>query len=145
MQFIKELWSEKKLVWELAKNDCKARFSSSALGAVWTFLQPLINILVIWYVFEIGFKNPPVDDVPFIVWYLPAFLSWNFFSEGLSTSTTSLLEYSYLVKKVNFKVSIIPVIKIVSAALIHSVYYDCKFSVWNKNECILPSSSILFL
>ncbi len=119
MQFIKELWSEKKLVWELAKNDCKARFSSSALGAVWTFLQPLINILVIWYVFEIGFKNPPVDDVPFIVWYLPAFLSWNFFSEGLSTSTTSLLEYSYLVKKVNFKVSIIPVIKIVSAALIH--------------------------
>lgn len=79
----------------------------------------MINILVIWYVFEIGFKNPPVDDVPFIVWYLPAFLSWNFFSEGLSTSTTSLLEYSYLVKKVNFKVSIIPVIKIVSAALIH--------------------------
>ena len=94
MQFIKELWSEKKLVWELAKNDCKARFSSSALGAVWTFLQPLINILVIWYVFEIGFKNPPVDDVPFIVWYLPAFLSWNFFSEGVSTSTTSQLEYS---------------------------------------------------
>lgn len=119
MQFIKELYQERRLLWELAKNDCKARFSSSALGSIWTFLQPLINILVIWYVFQVGFKTAPVENVPFIVWYLPAFLSWNFFSEGLSQATTSLVEYSYLVKKVNFKVSIIPIIKIMSAAFIH--------------------------
>lgn len=119
MRFIKEVFQERKLICELAKNDCKARFSSSALGVVWTFLQPLINILVIWFVFEIGFKSAPVEGCPFIIWYLPAFLSWNFFSEGLSQSTTSLLEYSYLVKKVNFKVSIIPIIKILSAAFIH--------------------------
>lgn len=119
MNFLIEIYKERKLLWELAKNDCKARFSSSALGSIWTFLQPLINILVIWYVFQVGFKSAPVVDVPFIVWYLPAFLSWNFFSEGLSQATTSLLEYSYLVKKVNFKVSIIPIIKILSASLIH--------------------------
>lgn len=119
MEFLKEVFHERKLIWELAKNDCKARFSSSALGSIWTFLQPLINILVIWFVFQVGFKSAPVENVPFMVWYLPAFLSWNFFSEGLSQSTTSLMEYSYLVKKVNFKVSIIPIIKILSAAFIH--------------------------
>lgn len=119
MNFLIEIYKERKLLWELAKNDCKARFSSSALGSIWTFLQPLVNILVIWFVFQVGFKSAPVEDVPFIVWYLPAFLSWNFFSEGLSQATTSLLEYSYLVKKVNFKVSIIPIIKILSASLIH--------------------------
>lgn len=119
MNFLTEIYKERKLLWELAKNDCKARFSSSALGSIWTFLQPLVNILVIWFVFQVGFRTAPVEDVPFIVWYLPAFLSWNFFSEGLSQATTSLLEYSYLVKKVNFKVSIIPIIKILSASFIH--------------------------
>lgn len=119
MKLLVEIWNNKNILWELARNDCKARFSTTALGATWTFLQPLINILIIWYVFQVGFKSAPVENVPFIVWYLPAFFSWNFFSEALGYATNSILEYSYLVKKVNFKVSIIPVIKIVSASFIH--------------------------
>lgn len=114
-----DIWSERKIIWNLAINDCKARFASSGLGVVWVFLQPLMTILVTWFVFQVGFKTTPVENIPFIVWYIPAYLSWTFFSEGLIKVTNSLLEYSYLVKKVNFKVSIIPIIKVISSAFIH--------------------------
>lgn len=122
MKFVRNLIRARNVIWQLAKNDCKARFAASGLGVVWAFLQPLLNILVIWFVFQVGFRSMPVEDVPFIVWYIPAFLSWNFFSEAVSQSTNSLLEYSYLLKKVNFNVTIIPLIKIVSSAIIHAAF-----------------------
>lgn len=121
-KFMYELWRDRTTIWELSKNDCKARFASSALGIVWSFMQPLLNVFVLWFVFQIGFKSMPVDDIPFIVWYIPAFLSWNFFSEAVGQSTDSLISYSYLLRKVNFDVPMIPLIKIISASLIHVAF-----------------------
>ncbi len=118
--FFRGLWKDRIVIWQLAKNDCKARYASSALGVTWAFLQPLLNVFVLWFVFQVGFKSMPVDNIPFIVWYIPSFLSWNFFSEAVSQSTDSLISYSYLLKKVNFNVSIIPLIKVISAAIIHT-------------------------
>ncbi len=117
---IKSLIKNRKILWELAKNDTKARFSSSILGAVWTVLQPLVNMLVIWGVFQWGFRSSDLEGgIPFIVWYMPAFLIWNFFSEATSQASNSVIDYSYLVKKVNFNVDIIPAIKVLSNAIIH--------------------------
>lgn len=120
--FFKNLIREKRVIWNLAKNDCVARFASSGLGVVWSFLNPLMTILVFWFVFQVGFKNAPIQNVPFMVWYIPAFLSWNYFSETLIQVTGSLREYKYLVTKVNFEVSVIPLIKVISYAFIHAVF-----------------------
>lgn len=125
----RNLFSGQKLLWGLAKNDLKGRFASSFLGGIWAFIQPLITLLVIWFVFQVGFKNPPVNDVPYIVWLAPAYLSWNFFSETLISGTSSLLEYSYLVKKVNFRVSMIPLVKIMSSAIIHIAFIGVIFAL----------------
>lgn len=122
INFMRSIWRDRSIVWQLAKNDCKARFASAALGMTWSFMQPLLNVMVLWFVFQVGFKSMPVENVPFIVWYIPAFLSWNFFQEAVSQSTNSLAEYCYLLKKVNFNVPIIPLIKIFSAAIIHVVF-----------------------
>lgn len=122
VNFFSALYKERGVIWNLSINDVKARFASSGLGAVWSFITPLMNIFVFWIVFQVGFKNPPIEDVPFMVWYLPAFLSWNYFSETLVQVTNSLLEYRYLVKKVNFETSVIPVIKVVSYGMIHLVF-----------------------
>lgn len=122
IEFLKELWSERDVVWRLSTNDCKARFASSGLGVIWSFLTPLMTILVFWFVFQVGFRNPPIENVPFMVWYIPAFLSWNYFSETLIQVTNSLIEYRYLVKKVNFQVSMIPIIKVVSYGFIHFAF-----------------------
>lgn len=120
--FVAGLWSERDVMWRLSINDCKARFASSGLGVVWSFLTPLMTILVFWFVFQVGFRNAPIENVPFMVWYIPAFLCWNYFSETLIQVTNSLMEYRYLVKKVNFKVCIIPMIKVISYGFIHFVF-----------------------
>ena len=47
---------------------------------------------------------------------------WFFFSEALTNGTNALLEYNYLVKKVVFKISILPIIKIIAATFIHAFF-----------------------
>ena len=117
--FLRDIIKDRRILWTLAKNDFKARFAASFLGGFWAFAQPLVTLLVLWFVFEVGFRNPPISNVPFIVWLTPAYLVWSFFSEALVAGANCIQEYSYLVKKVNFRVSMIPIGKIISSAFIH--------------------------
>ena len=117
--FILDILRKRQMIWELSKNDFKARFSSSFFGIFWAFVQPLVSILVYWFVFEVGFKSPPVDNVPFIIWFAPAYISWIYFSETVVYSSACLAEYSYLVKKMNFRTSILPVVKATSGLFLH--------------------------
>lgn len=131
VQYFKDLVVERKLIFDLSINDCKARFASSGLGIIWAYLQPLLTLLVFWFVFQVGFRTPPVSDYVFIVWFAPAYLIWTFFNESLFQVTNSLIEYKYLIKKVNFKVNIIPPIKIGANGIIHLafIFFLCFITV----------------
>ena len=119
-----ELWQSRKLIWKLAKNDFKTKYAGSYLGIIWAFVQPVITILVYWLVFEKGFCAKAEMfksgvEVPFVVYLTSGLVPWFFFSEAVSSSTNALIEYNYLVKKVVFKISILPLIKILAACFIH--------------------------
>ena len=103
----------------LVKNDYRSRYMGSYLGIVWTFIQPAVTILVLWFVFETGFKARPMNDFPFILWLIAGMIPWFFLSEAISSGTTSVVDQSFLVKKVVFRVSVLPVVKICSAFLVH--------------------------
>lgn len=124
------IFKERKILFELARNDFRSRFTNSLLGIAWAFLLPVVIILVLWFVFEIGFKSTPVENVPFILWYIPAFLVWNFFSEAFSSGANCLFDYYYLVKNMKFKVSILPFIKIISASFIHLFFVGFIFLMY---------------
>ncbi len=119
LRFVITLFQSRSLVFNLARRDIQSKYLGSYLNFIWAFLQPTITILLIWFVFEIGFRSPPVDNYPFGLWLITGIIPWFFFSESLGNATNSILEYSYLVKKVVFKVSVIPIIKILSALFIH--------------------------
>lgn len=110
-----ELYQNRRLIWKLAKNDFKTRFAGSYLGIVWAFVQPVVTILVYWIVFEKGL-NAKAEVLasgvaaPYVLWLTAGLVPWFYFSEALSNGTTALLEYNYLVKKVVFKISILPII-----------------------------------
>jgi ABC-type polysaccharide/polyol phosphate export permease len=110
------------MLWDLSVNDFKARFASSFLGAVWAYITPLVTMLVFWFVFQVGLRTADISNVAFIVWFAPAFLAWTFFSETLSMGTVALREYSYLVRKVKFRVSVIPLVKIISGCFVHAAF-----------------------
>lgn len=119
MEILKNFVANRDLVFRLSINDFKNRFAGSYLGIVWAFIQPVISVLIYWFVFEVGFKSAPIKDFPFVLWLIAGIVPWFFFSEALMSATNGLLEYSYLVKKVVFNINIIPVIKIVSAMFVH--------------------------
>lgn len=126
---IRELYKDRKLIKKLALNDFKTRYAGSYLGIIWAFIQPVVTVLVYWIVFEKGLKQgtdivTQGIRVPYLLHLMSGLVPWFFFSEALMNGTTSLLEYNYLVKKVVFKISILPLIKIIAASFIH-IFFVC--------------------
>jgi lipopolysaccharide transport system permease protein/teichoic acid transport system permease protein len=128
--FLKAIFISKELIFELTKRDFQARYLGSYLGMAWAFLQPTITILIFWFVFEVGFKSMPVDNVPFVLWLVSGILPWFFISDSISNATNSIIDNAYLVKKVAFRVSILPVTKILSALYIHMFFIGVLFSMF---------------
>lgn len=119
-----EVISNRKLIFSLSKNDFKTRFAGSYLGIIWAFVQPIVTVLVYWFVFEKGLKANGINtkegiEIQFVLWFVAALMPWFFFAEAWGNATNALLEYSYLVKKVVFKISILPIVKIISALYVH--------------------------
>ena len=46
-----EICQSRKMIYKLAKNDFKTKFAGSYLGIVWAFIQPVVTVLVYWFVF----------------------------------------------------------------------------------------------
>lgn len=118
-----DLYNSRTLIWSLAKNDFKTKYAGSYLGIIWAFIQPVATILVYWFVFEFGLKaGSPTEGVPFILWFSVGLIPWFFFSDAINNAMNCFFEYSYLVKKVVFKVSILPIVKITSSIFVHFVF-----------------------
>lgn len=128
--FFGDLWQNKRLIFSLAKNDFKTKYAGSYFGIVWAFVQPVCTILVFWFVFEIGFRSAPVSDVPFALWLSCGLVPWFFFSDGWNGATNAFMEYNYLVKKVVFKISVLPVVKILSALFVHCFFIVFLFALF---------------
>lgn len=116
-----ELLQSRHLIWKLAKNDFKKRYAGSYMGAVWALVQPVVTVLMYYIVFDKLMGNPGRgdDSVPFVLFLTAGLVPWFYFTEALNSGTNALLEYNYLVKKVVFKISVLPIIKIIAATFIH--------------------------
>ena len=120
----RELFQSRHLIWKLAKNDFKKRYAGSYLGAVWAMAQPVVTVLMYYLVFDkiFGSKGPELREgitVPFVLFLTAGLVPCFYFNEALNNGTNALLEYNYLVKKVVFKISVLPIIKIIAATFIH--------------------------
>ena len=120
MNIFRELWRNKTLVWKLGKNDFKTKYAGSYFGILWAFVQPMVTILIYIFIFQFGFRVMDTPNgYPYALWLIAGIIPWFFFSEGIINATNCLMEYSYLVKKVVFKISVLPLVKILSALFVH--------------------------
>lgn len=117
-----ELFHNRALILSLSKNDFKTKYAGSYLGIVWAFVQPIVTILVYWFVFSVGLKAGNVMDYPFVLYLISGIVPWFFFQDALNGGTNALIEYNYLVKKVVFKISVLPIVKIISALYVHGFF-----------------------
>ena len=123
----KELWGNRELIWKLARNDFKKRYAGSTMGRVWAFIQPIVTVGMYYCIFGIIFPARAQlaasgVKAPYVVWLTAGLIPWFYFSEAIGGGTSALIEYNYLVKKVVFKISILPIIKIIAAMFIHAFF-----------------------
>ncbi len=114
-----EALRNRRLIAKLAKNDIKTRFAGSYLGIIWAFIQPVVTVFIYWLVFGHGLKSGQALGLPFLVYLVSGIVPWFYFQEVMSAGTVTLLEYSYLVKKVVFNIRILPLVKALSALFVH--------------------------
>ncbi len=118
MEFFKQMIQNRKLIWQLGKNDFKNRFANTSLGAIWGFLQPFVFMATYAIVFQYILKVGSSGDYPYAVWFFPGMAMWQWLNDSIMSASNSIRGYSYLVKKVVFPVDIIPTISIIASSFV---------------------------
>ena len=118
MEFLKTVWKNKKIIGQLGRNDFRNRFANTSLGSIWGFLQPFIFMATYAIVFQFILKTGSAGNDPYVVWFMPGMAMWQTIMDTTMSASTSIMNYSYLVKKVVFPLDIIPMISIVSSGFV---------------------------
>ena len=116
MSFIKKVLSLKKylfLLAQLVRRDFKIKYRGSALGVLWSVLNPLLNMIVLSIVFSQVFKA--VDN--YKMYLLSGLVIFNFFSEATNSSIGAVVNNFSLITKVYFPKIILPFSKTLSSAI----------------------------
>jgi len=121
-QFFRSIYKQRRLVLSMAKREVKSQYVGSTLGLIWTFIHPLVLILVFWVVFSVGFKSVPTNNVPFVVWLTAGMTCWFAFSDMVSGTSNSIVIHANLLKKTVFPAQILVVVKIASSLVAHGIF-----------------------
>jgi len=106
-----QLVRHRDLVATLVARDLKVRYRRSAIGFLWTMLQPLLTMLVLTVVFGSIFRF----DLPnYAVYALAGIMFWNFFSQSVTASMNSLRSNAALFTKVPVPKEVFPVATVVA-------------------------------
>jgi ABC-2 type transport system permease protein len=110
-----DVWRYRELLVNLTRKELKVKYKNSALGFVWSLLNPALYLVVFYVVFD---KILQAGLPSYPIFLLTGLLPWNLFSTALGSSTTSISGNAGLVGKVWFPREILPLASI-GAALVH--------------------------
>jgi lipopolysaccharide transport system permease protein/teichoic acid transport system permease protein len=109
------------MIWAMSIREIQSRYVGTIGGMLWSILNPLMMILVFWFVFSVGFRVKPAGGIPFIVVYLCGIIPWSMFAEALTTSTSSIKANANLVTKTVFPTEILPIVNIIASLITHLI------------------------
>lgn len=118
---IKKLY---KLLPPLLLRDIKERYAGSALGVFWTFLQPLLFVLLYWLIFSQVLKvriKADTGEIPFLAFLLSGLLPWFALQEGIVRGASSIVDKRHILKKVIFPAELFPLASVISAFIHHGI------------------------
>lgn len=102
------------LVRQLVGRDFKRKYKRSVLGVLWSFLNPLMTMMVQYFVFSTIFKST-IEN--FIVYLLSGIILFNFFGESVGLGLTSILDNAHLINKVYMPKEIYPLSRVLSSLI----------------------------
>ncbi|MBQ9807424.1 MAG: ABC transporter permease [Ruminococcus sp.] len=106
MNTIKELYAYRQMIASLVKKDLRGRYKGSVLGFLWTFINPLLQLVVYTVVFSYILKAN-IDR--YYLYLFVALIPWIFFSSALTVGASSVVAQKDLIKKIYFPRMVIPI------------------------------------
>lgn len=111
-----ELWRYRELFYIFSWRDVKVRYKQTVLGIIWVLFQPLVST-GIFSIFFGKIAKIPSNDLPYPLFVLAGLVIWNFFANGLTSSSQSLVGNQSILQKVYFPRLIIPISAIITAGI----------------------------
>ena len=102
----KNLYKYRELLKTSVKKEIRGKYKNSFLGVLWSFLNPLLQIIVYAIVFQVILKNPKENYAIFLCCGL---VPWTFFSSTITRSAFTMIENGNIIKKVYFPREILPI------------------------------------
>src|SRR5581483_5536108 len=96
------------LIQSLVARELKARYRGSVLGFVWSFVNPLLLLLIYSFVFTKILPNETQGIQPYALFMFCGILPWTWFSASLAEAAGSLISGGNLIKKVLFPAEVLP-------------------------------------
>lgn len=112
MRYLQNFWAYRHLLLELIRRDVKTKYRRSALGMLWSVLNPLGMMLVMTIVFSNIFRGG-IENFP--VYLMCGQIIYNFFSEATNMAMTSIINNAPLIKKVYVPKYLFPISRISSS------------------------------
>jgi ABC-type polysaccharide/polyol phosphate export permease len=106
------------LIQSLVARELKARYRGSVLGFFWSFINPLMLLLVYTFVFRYVLPQRVEGVDPYALFMFCGILPWTWFTSSLTESAGVLISGGNLIKKVLFPAEILPIVTVL-ANMIH--------------------------
>lgn len=112
---LRQLLRYRGLIQSLVARDLKARYRGSVLGFFWSFINPLLLLLVYSFVFSVVLPGSHGKDMePYALFMFCGILPWTWFSSSLLESANVLIAGGNLIKKVLFPAEILPIVTVLA-------------------------------
>jgi lipopolysaccharide transport system permease protein len=119
---LKDLWLYRELIYFLTWRDVIVRYKQTVLGAAWAIIQPVINMLVLSFIFG-NLGRLSTEGFPRPIFTFAALLPWGLFSKALSDTGRSMLSNRNMITKVYFPRMIIPLSSILGGLVDFSIQF----------------------
>lgn len=106
MKTIKEIYAYREMIFSLVRRDLKGRYKGSALGFLWTFINPLLQLGVYTMVFSVIMRNG-IED--YYLYLFVALIPWIFFSTSVTGGASCIRAQGEMVKKIYFPREVLPI------------------------------------
>ncbi len=140
---LQSIWQYRELLYILIWRDVKIRYKQTAIGAAWAILQPMLMMAIFTVVFH-TFAKLPSDGLPYPIFAFAGLLPWQYFSQAITRSTSSLVSSPDMISKIYFPRLIVPIAASLSPLVDFAITFVILIGmmVWFG---IVPTLGILLL
>ena len=131
--------------------ELREQYAGTLLGGAWAFLQPLLLVLIYWWVFGVilALKVPSLHrdggDYPFVIFLLAGLLPWLAFQDAVNKSATAVLQRAEVLRQGAFPVVAFPLAKCVATHAVFALLILAFLGVAPRFPAVFTSGAVAFV